>query len=167
MALFIVDSNFFIEAHRKTYPFDVVPSFWTKIQQLANSGSIYSCDKVHNEICSGKDVLAGWIGSALPASFFKKSSSVLNEYKNVTKWAASSSHYTSTAISEFLAVDEADAWLVAHAINDSIIDEIIVVTHEKSDPMLKKRIKIPEACNKFGLRFMNTIEMFRQLGQTF
>ena len=28
---FIIDSNFFIQAYRINYPFDVVPSFWVKV----------------------------------------------------------------------------------------------------------------------------------------
>jgi hypothetical protein len=28
-------------------------------------------------------------------------------------------------------------------------------------------IKIPEPCHVFGINYLNTIEMFRQLGETF
>ena len=31
MSKFIVDSNFFIQAHRSIYPLDVVQSFWLKV----------------------------------------------------------------------------------------------------------------------------------------
>ncbi len=43
-------SNFFIEAHRATYPLDVAHSFWNKVKQLADDGKIVSIDKVKSEI---------------------------------------------------------------------------------------------------------------------
>jgi hypothetical protein len=33
MAIFVVDSNFFIQAHRFTYPLDVAMGFWDKIKK--------------------------------------------------------------------------------------------------------------------------------------
>ena len=44
MSLYIVDSNFFIQAHRAYYPIDVIQSFWTKVKQLADEGKIKSID---------------------------------------------------------------------------------------------------------------------------
>lgn len=81
----------------------------------------------------------------------------------LTKWAASmATHYTPGALAEFLDVNEADAWLVAYAkANNNVI-----VTHEVSDRQTKKRIKIPDA-GFVPVTCVNTIEMFRLLGQTF
>lgn len=70
-------------------------------------------------------------------------------------------HYTPSALDEFLHADEADAWLVAYALAD--VDHRIIVTHEISQPESKKKIKIPDACAPFGVRHVNTIELFRQL----
>ena len=42
MSKFIVDSNFFIQAHRSIYPLDVVQSFWAKINDLSQNGTIDS-----------------------------------------------------------------------------------------------------------------------------
>ena len=39
MSKFIVDSNFFIQAHLSIYPLDVAQSFWAKIKNLANNGT--------------------------------------------------------------------------------------------------------------------------------
>lgn len=46
MSVFVVDSNFFIQAHRHTYPLDVVRSYWDKVKDLAQDGTIISIDKV-------------------------------------------------------------------------------------------------------------------------
>lgn len=52
---YIVDSNFFIQAHRMYYPLDVMPSFWQRVMDLADTGRIISIDKVRNEIVKNKD----------------------------------------------------------------------------------------------------------------
>ena len=61
--------------------------------------------------------------------------------------------------------DEADAFLVAYTMADN--QNRIIVTHEVSQPNRKNRIKIPEACAPFDVRYLNTIEMLREIGETF
>lgn len=163
MALYVVDSNFFIQAHRNHYPLDVVPSFWRKIIDLHSRGILCSIDKVHNEICKNTDPLSAWLQSQLPSTCFFDSSQNLTEYVRVIAWANSRNHhYSPLALSEFLHADEADAWLVSHAIKNGCK----IVTYEKSDPLNKKKIKIPEACANFNIPFVNTIQMLRELGET-
>ncbi len=162
MAVYLVDSNFFIQAHRATYPMDVVPSFWTTVKRLADSGDIISIDKVKKEIYSQNDALTNWCKENLSDTFFHETASVMNEYRKVSNWANSkSSHYVSNAISEFLAADEADAYLVAYALADAA--NRIIITHERSEPNGKKKIKIPEPCDELGVNYLNTIDMFRRL----
>jgi hypothetical protein len=56
MTLFVLDTNFFIQAHRVNYPFDVAISFWNKVKQIASEKKIISIDKVKKEIYSDKEV---------------------------------------------------------------------------------------------------------------
>lgn len=164
MSTFIVDTNFFIQAHRAVYPLDVVPSFWNKVKELAENGNIISIDKVRNEIYHNEDDLKDWCQANLPDQFFHDSSIALNEYGAIATWAYSMSHhYKPSALAEFLDANEADAWLIAFALND----ERPLITHEKSDPNSKKKIKIPDVCIQFGVRYYSTIEMFRQLRESF
>lgn len=111
MNFYLVDSNFFIQAHRAYYPMDVVPSFWIKVSDLAKSMR---------------------------------------------------SHYKQRAIEEFLAAELADPWLVAY----SMANNCTIVTYEKSEPSRKSRIKIPEVCNRFNVKYINTIEMLRELNES-
>jgi hypothetical protein len=60
MSIFVVDSIFFIQAHRMVYPLDVVVSFWEVLRKLANDGFIISIDKVKNEIYQNNDELKLW-----------------------------------------------------------------------------------------------------------
>jgi hypothetical protein len=162
----LLDSNFFIQAHRAYYPLDVILSFWVKIKQLADDGIIKSIDKVKNEIyskASHEDELKVWCKNNLPKDFFLDTSSSINDYTDIVVWANSmSSFYQLSAIEEFLSADLADPWLVAHA----KANDYTIVTYEKSEPNRKSRIKIPEVCNQFGVRYINTVELIRELNES-
>ncbi|PZF72631.1 DUF4411 family protein [Taibaiella soli] len=161
---YLLDANFFITAHRAHYPFDVVPSFWNKVKELAGQGIIRSLDKVGAEIRKGNDHLKDWADAELPADFFEDSSRHIVAYSRIAQWAAERAfHYSPGAINEFLDADEADAWLIAAA---SELGNTIV-THEISNPRMKSRIAIPEPCDHFSIQFCNPIQMFRQLGVRF
>jgi hypothetical protein len=163
MSLYIVDSNFFIQAHRAYYPLDVIKSFWIKVKQLSVKGSIKSIDKVKNEIYFHEDALKNWCDNNLPQSFFIESSSFINEYIEIANWANSmNDFYNPSAIQEFLAPDLADPWLVACA----KANNYTIVTYEKSEPNRKSRIKIPEVCNQFGVRYLNTVDLLRELNES-
>lgn len=163
MSLYLVDSNFFIQAHRLYYPLDVIASFWSKVSQLSDQGIIKSIDKVKIEIYDNsahEDELKAWCQSHLSTDFFISTESSIANYAQIAQWASSMSHqYHKNAIDEFLATNLADPWLVAHAMGQ----KITIVTYEKSEPYIKRKIKIPEVCNQFGVRYINTIEMLREL----
>lgn len=72
-------------------------------------------------------------------------------------------HYTPNAIQEFLETDLGDPWLVAFAMSNNWT----IVTQEKSQAERKNRIKIPEVCNQFNVRYIETIQMFRELNESF
>lgn len=167
MNKYILDSNFFIQAHRSIYPLDVVQSFWLKIKSLSQAGIITSIDKVKKEIfdnSSHEDELKLWCDSNLSNEFFINTDTVLENYISIVNWTNSMSHhYTSNAIQEFLETDLADPWLIAFAMSNNWT----IVTYEKSQPERKNRIKIPEVCNHFNIRYINTIQMFRELKESF
>ncbi len=167
MSKFIVDSNFFIQAHRATYPLDVAKSFWVKIKILSDRNVIVSIDKVKNEIydnSSHEDELKSWSESNLPSNFFMNTQSVLNKYIEISNWATLNQHgYQQNAIDEFLQAGLADPWLVAFAMTNNWT----IITQEKSEPNIKRKIKIPEVCNQFNIKYINTIDLFRELRETF
>ncbi len=166
MTVFVVDSNFFIEAHRNTYPLDIATGFWNKVQQLANAGRIISIDKVKNELYDKNDDLEAWCKANLPQDFFKSSDEIMAEYSRVTAWAMSMNHhYLQNALNEFLDADEADAFLIAYTLADPA--NRTLVTQEISAPQKKSKIKMPDCCDAVGVTYTNTIDMFRQLGETF
>jgi len=165
MDLYIVDSNFFIQAHRAYYPIDVIQSFWLKVKQLALEGKIKSIDKVKHEIYSNsshEDELKKWCENNLPKDFFIDTSDCINVYSEIVIWANSKNDFFKpAAIQEFLATDLADPWLVAY----SKANNCTIVTYEKSEPNRKSRIKIPEVCNYFDVRYINTVDLLRELNE--
>lgn len=166
MVVYVVDSNFFIDAHRANYPLDIAFSFWNKVKELATAGTIISIDKVKAELYDKNDALEHWCKANLPSDFFKSTSEIINEYGQVSTWAISmQSHYLPNALNEFLDADEADAFIVAYSLVDKV--NRIIVTQEISQPNRKNKIKIPEACIHFNVRYLKTMEMLRELKETF
>jgi len=164
MKLYVVDSNFFIQAYRFYYPLDVAESFWNKVKQLAKEGKIISIDKVKSEIYGNNDDLTLWCKSNLPNDFFKDTTQVLSTYGRIANWAyLMNGHYLQKAIDEFLDAEEADAWLIAYA----LAKKITIVTYEVSAPYAKNKIKIPDVCMHFNVQYVNAIKMFRELGERF
>lgn len=167
MKRYLIDTNIFIQAHRSTYPLDVVPSFWNKITELSNQGIIVSIDKVKKEIfdkSSHEDELRQWCLDNLNPNFFLDSSTSIASYIEIANWASSQNqHYRQSAIDEFLETDLADPWLIAYAKSHNLS----IVTYETSQPDRIKSIKIPEPCRYFNVEFMTLIEMFRELRTSF
>jgi len=161
MRQYILDSNFFIEAHRVYYPLDVVPSFWLKLKMLAEEHVVISLDKVKNEIYPNKDDLSAWCQENLSNDFFKSSDEVMVQYAQLVRWTSSrSDYYKTSAIDEFLQAEEADAFIISYALADP--SNRIIVTQEKADNS-KKKIKIPDVCREFDLKYINTIQLLREL----
>jgi hypothetical protein len=163
MSPYILDSNFFIQAHRLNYPFDVVPSFWHKIKDLADRNLIISIDKVRDEIFKNDDELTKWCKDNLSVNFFKDSSIAIKQYAELAAWANSrKDHYQQRAIDVFLDTDAADAWIIAYALNQGNP----VLTHEKSEPGRKNRIKMPDVCLDHGVNYYSTVQMLRNLKES-
>lgn len=159
---FLLDSNFFIEAYRNSYPFDVFPSFWNKVRELAEAGQIISIDKVLKELHQNKDELSKWCDDNLPDNFFKDTTAIIPNYTLLINWVYSKSNqYSQPAISEFLDASEADAWLIAYAMTNGNH----IVTYEVSSPNSKNKVKLPDAALPFNVVCVKTTEMFRLLGE--
>jgi len=57
---YVLDTNVLIKAARRYYAFDIAPSFWAALVDLASDGRVVSIDRVKGEIDRGKDDLADW-----------------------------------------------------------------------------------------------------------
>lgn len=157
---YIFDTNIFIRSKHEM-PMDLWPTFWTKIAGMMNSGNVFSNIQVKEEIDKGGDELTDWMKNFAPAGFYiENEPDVMIKYGDVMKWAQSNSVYKTEAIAEFAQV--ADAYLVATAAAKGYI----LVTNETADPMCRRRVKIPDACNALGVRFCGLNQVLRELNIT-
>lgn len=154
---YLLDSNIFIQS-RKQLPMDVWVTFWQRMAELAQSGSIVSCEKVKDEI--DNDDVYDWVKANAPKGFFKPlDAQTMVSYAEVQQWAAGQA-FTESAKSDFATV--ADAFLIAMAKAKGMT----VVTLEKSNPLRKSRVMIPDACEAIGARCLDLNDALRELGVT-
>lgn len=157
---YIFDTNIFIRSKHEM-PMDLWPTFWTKVAGMINSGNVFSNIQVKGEIDKGGDELTNWMKSHVPAGFYVENEpDVMVKYADVMNWAQSNAVYKPEAIAEFAQV--ADAYLVATAAAKGYT----LVTNETADPMCRRRVKIPDACNALGVRFCDLNTVLRELGIT-
>ena len=157
--MYVLDTNVFIDAANAYYAFDLAPGYWVFLVQLFDSHHAVSIKSVYDELgeAGDGDPLKDW-ARANKQHFVAPDSRVVACYQRVIAWAKN--NYDSPAVVEFQRV--ADSWIVAHALARGWV----VVTHEKSAPRSKRRIKIPDACVALGVECLNPFMMLRNRGMS-
>ena len=150
---YLLDANVFIQAKNLHYGLDFCPAFWNWLVLSNTAGTVFSIEKVGDEIAAGTDELSTWAADRGRTLFLRPDATLVPALATVSTWTASQP-YDQAAISTFLQV--ADYYLVAYALAHGHT----VVTHEVPSPSTKK-IKIPNVCLGLGVRFMTPYEMLR------
>ena len=157
---YILDANIFIEAKRRYYAFELCPGFWASLLHHNSIGNLESIDHVGNEFSEG-DGLYEWKKSAGDLFVSTSNAPTLAAYGEVNQWVQNQSRFTAAAKSEF--ANDADAWVIAYA----KANNAMVVTHEMPAPTARKNVKIPDVCNNFDIKYLNTFDMLRELNIVF
>lgn len=161
--VFVLDTNVFIEAHRRYYAFDLVPGFWDALVECARHGAIKSIDRVEDELKRGgetgkHDALALWAHEHAEDIFMTTDDAVVvAAYAEIVDWVQGQSQYMDAAKEDFAA--GADGWAIAFAKATGRT----VVTLEASSPLSRSRVKIPDVCRGVHVSYVDTFEMLRQL----
>ena len=156
---YLLDANVFIEAARRYYAFDLETRFWDSLIDHADDGVVASIDRVLEELKRGKDELAEWAGGLFRDAFLSTDDEdVVESYRKVMAWVQTQDQFFDAARSEF--ASGADGWLVAYAMTKGFV----VVTHEQPSAEAKKKVPIPNVCDAFGVRYIDTFGMLRELG---
>lgn len=150
---YLLDANVFIQAKNLHYGLDFCSAFWEWLLLKSADGTVFSIDKVADELNAGSDELTEWARTQGSGLFRPTDSAVAAGFGQVSTWATSQ-QYEPAAITTFLQV--ADYYLIAHA----LVGGHRVVTHEVASASTK-RIKIPDACVGLGIRFMTPYQMLR------
>jgi hypothetical protein len=159
---YVLDANVFIEAARRYYAFDLAPPFWEGLVHHAADGKIQSVDRVKGELERGHDELARWVRADFSDAFASTDEeNVISSYTEIMGWVHAQNQFSDAAKADFAA--GADGWLVAYAVSKSHT----VVTHEVLDPSIRRKVPIPNVCDAFGVRCVDTFAMLRELGVRF
>ncbi len=150
---YLLDANVFIAAKNLHYGLDFCPAFWDWLVHNGNMGTVFSVDKVADEVEAGRDELSDWAKNHGHALFRRTPPALAAQFAQVSTWATSQ-QYTPAAVNTFLQV--ADYYLLAHA----LAGNHVVVTHEVPSDS-RAHIKIPNACIGLGVRFMTPYQMLR------
>ncbi len=150
---YLLDANVFMSAKNLHYGLDFCPAFWDWLVHRGNTGSVFSIDKVADEIEAGQDELSDWARSHGDALFRRTPPTLAPQFTQISTWATGQ-QYTPAAINTFLQV--ADFYLISHA----MASNHVIVTHEHPSNS-PNRIKIPDACVGLGVRFMTPFQMLR------
>jgi hypothetical protein len=163
--MYVLDSNIFIEAKRRYYAFDVCPGFWDALVWQHAQGSIFSIDRVKKELEEHQDELTQWASNQMPNACFIETDAenILEAYAEVIAWAMAQDQFSPEAKAEFADVENADAWVIAFAKAGGLT----VVTHEKPNPYIKRKVPIPNVCDGLGVHYIDTFEMLRALTTKF
>lgn len=150
---YLLDANVFIQAKNLHYGFDFCPAFWQWLIDRNADGTVFSVEKVGDEVRAVEDDLSKWAVARGPGFFLRPDASVTASLAVVSVWASGQA-YEPSAVNTFLQVG--DYYLVsqAHAGGHT------VVTHEVPSVSTRK-IKIPDACIGLGIKCMTPYEMLR------
>ena len=99
-SLFVLDTNIFIDAHRRFYAFDLCPGFWECLEHYCREGQVRSIDQVRDEIVSNeeqpRDQLSEWVNQAPDALFASTAEqSVLNAFTEMSDWVLANRQFQS------------------------------------------------------------------------
>lgn len=156
---YVLDTDVFIEAARRYYAFDLGSKFWDILLKHADNGVVESIDWVKNELLEGKDELARWADDSFSNAFFSTiEEDVQESYRKIITWVQNQPQYREAAKADF--ADGADGWLIAYAMTRGRI----IVTHENPDPNIRRKVPIPNVCEQFNIRYIDTFAMLRELG---
>ena len=150
---YYLDSNVFIEANRRYYGFDFCPAFWDWLRVQNTAGKIFSVQAVARELAQGNDELKEWAVARGEGFFIPPETHVKSKLERIQSWVSEQS-YESSAIAEFL--ESADHYLIAQA----LADNRRVITHEIPGNS-RKRVKIPNVCNAFRVKYLSLFDMLR------
>ncbi len=155
MELYCLDTNIFIEAWTKYYPFDLVPTYWEIIENLARQGKVFITYEVYKEILKQDDELTHWIKE-------REMLFVRMPDQQVQRHLAEIMRRFPKIINIGKHRSAADPWIIAHA----IATNATVVTKETPSYSLSKP-RIPDVCNSFEVRWFDDFDFIREIGISF
>lgn len=158
---FVLDTSVFIQAYKDYYSMDLVPAFWDFLVQANRAGTVYSIDRVYQELEAKDDALFDWAKDNLSVFTPSTGTDVASVYHDMVNWVQNNQNFTDAAKHKFARV--ADGWLASYA----KVHGSVLVTQESYDARTRSNVKIPNLCQQYGIAWTNTFGMLRRLGARF
>lgn len=159
---FLLDSDVLITAKNLHYNPNFCTNFWMWVAHGFQHGTVYSIDKVRDELLNGKedDPLRGWASQPALDGFFLNSVPSAPKWQKLATWAIEHvPPFQAAAQDKFLDVKSADAWLIAFAAHNP---GYVIVTNEQPAPESRKSIKLPDAAAAVGVSTMSLFDLLSQ-----
>jgi predicted nucleic acid-binding protein len=157
---YCLDANVYIQAKNGPYGMDIVPSFWEFLDEQADAGAICSSKVVYEELAAGGDALANWVKARKDGGMFVEPDEKIQAvFGDIADYVLDK--YANHQARPFL--NGADPWIIAQA----KVEGAVVVTHERLVKNESVKVKIPNICVQFGVKYVHTYEMLRALGAHF
>ena len=160
MSRYWLDANVLIEANNRSYPIDVARTFWTRLAEQIERNNIVSCRRVYQELAEQEkhqDAVANFVKARRQKLCLPSSRDVQRAVARIEEYVFGGRYPTAEA---WRFSRGGDPWVIAHA----MVENGIVVTQESA---LRANAQMPDVCQNFNVRCVDTLEMFRLLGITF
>lgn len=149
-----VDTSAWMDGWVRYYPPDVFPTLWDNLDGFVTAGEIISSEEVYVETSKKADELHEWIKNRkqmlvpLTPDIQQVATDLLAQYPRLVDTLKGRS--------------QADPFVIATA----IVMGAVVVTGEIRMGNLNKP-RIPDVCEARGVRWINFLQMMRELGLSF
>lgn len=157
--IYLLDANTLIEAKNRYYSMVICPGYWSWVLQSHGQGVVASIETVGDELRRGNDDLAAWAKQHDDLFWDVSDEATQTAFGQVAAHVASqAAQMKAGAVDEFLS--GADPWLIAKAMTTS---DCVLVTHEQFNRQMTRKFSIPNVCQPFGVKCLDT---FQVLGAT-
>lgn len=166
MKKYLLDTNIYANAYERFYRNDYFPSFWEKFAGVLNDHVVIP--KIVKDEITKSDWFHKWLDDNYQDAILNHKD-YSEGWQTVLEYVQSSGLYKEQALTDqvrgWAQETIADPWLVAIAKED----ELILVTAEVKDPNLDKgnrvkSAKIPDVCDRQGVRCITMNEFFGEIG---
>jgi hypothetical protein len=159
---YLLDANTLIEAKNRYYQMNICPGYWDWLLKANLTGEVNSIRSVRDELQRGNDTLAEWVKDHAYLFLDESDDATQAAFAEVAQHLANTSLQMKTgALDEFLS--GADPWLIAKAMTTNAT----VVTHEQLNLAARRKFLIPNVCQHFGVRFVDTFELLNAMEARF
>jgi len=147
---YAVDTCSFTQLGR-SYPPDVFPGVWEKVEQLISDQVLCSSEEIYIEIVAEDDALADWAK--------KRKQIFLPTNEDVQRYVKDILQTHSNLLELKINKSGADPFLIAMA----MLHKCAVVTEEKPSGG-PERSKIPDVCRAYAIECIKVLEMLKREG---